>query len=105
MKRFIAIIVASLAIGSAAAQDRVAIEYTEVATPSDANVLYHRIRNAAQAVCPAVQVLGLYGQFVARKCVQNAVAAAVADVDNPLLTARHHGATGDKLYSSRATSR
>jgi UrcA family protein len=101
MKKFIAIVVAGLAMGSAVAQDRVAIEYTEVATPSDANALYHRIQNAAEAVCPQIQVLGLYGHFVSQKCRRNAVAQAVADVDSPLLTARHHGATGDKLYSSR----
>jgi UrcA family protein len=103
MKTLIAIIVAGLAAGSAAAQDRVAIDYTDIATPSDADVLYHRIQNAAEAVCPRDPVLGLWGYSVSRKCQRNAVAKAVEEVNSPLLTARHHGETGDKLYSSRAT--
>jgi len=103
MKTLIAIVVTGLVAGSAVAQDRVAIEYTDIATSSDADVLYHRIRNAAEAVCPRDQVLGLYGHAVSRKCRRNAVARAVEEVDSPLLTARHHGETGDKLYSSNAT--
>lgn len=105
MKTFIAIVVTGLSIGSAVAgQDRVAIKYGEIATPTDANVLYGRIRNAAEAVCPRDPVVGLWGYSLSRKCQQSAVANAVADVDNPLLTARHQGETRDKLlYSSRAT--
>jgi len=102
MKTLIASVATVLAAGSAVAQDRVAIEYTDIATSSDAEVLYHRIRNAAEAVCPQDSVLGLYGHSVSRKCQRKAVAKAVAEVDNPLLTARHHGETGGQLYSSSA---
>lgn len=103
MKTVIAMMVAGLAAGSAGARDRIAIDYTDIETVADANTLYQRIVNAAGAVCPQEQVLGLYGHSVARKCVRNAVTQAVADVDNPLLTARHHGETRGSLYSSRAT--
>jgi UrcA family protein len=103
MKTLIAIVLTGLAAASAAAQDRVAIEYTDIATSSDADALYHRIRNAAEAVCPQDPVLGLHGHSVSRKCQRNAVAKAVEAVDSPLLTARHHGEMGNKLYSSSAT--
>jgi UrcA family protein len=103
MKTLVAIVVAGLAAGSAAAQDRVAIDYTDIETAADANALYRRIVNAASAVCPQEQVLGLYGHTMARRCARDAITKAVADVDNPLLTARHHGETPGTLYSSRAT--
>jgi UrcA family protein len=103
MKTLIAVIVAGLAAGAAGAQDRVAIDYTNIETAADAAALYQRIVNAADAVCPQEQVLGLYGHTMARRCARNAVSKAVADVDNPLLTARHHGETPGTLYSSRAT--
>jgi UrcA family protein len=103
MKTLIAVVVAGLAAGAAGAQDRIAIDYTDVESVADADALYQRIVNAAGAVCPQEQVLGLYGHTMARRCVRSAVTKAVADVDNPLLTARHHGETPATLYSSRAT--
>jgi UrcA family protein len=101
MKTFIAIVVAGLAVGSASAQDRVVIDYTDtdLTTSASAGVLYTRILHAADAVCPQGQELGLNSHFIARKCARAAVAQAVEDVDNPLLTARHRGDTRDTLYS------
>ena len=105
MKRLIAIIVTCLAMGSAAAQERVVIDYSkmDLTTAAGANALYRRILNAADAVCPQESVLGLYGHSLWRKCMQNAIAQAVEDVHNPLLTARYRGETSGRLYSSRAT--
>ena len=105
MKRLIAIAVTCLAVGSAAAQERVVIDYSkmDLTTPAGANALYLRILNAADAVCPQESVLGLYGHLLWRKCMRKAVAQAVQDVHNPLLTARYRGEAADTLYSSRAT--
>ncbi len=102
MKTLSAIVVTGLVAGSAAAQDRVAIEYTDIATASDADALYHRIRNAAGAVCPRIRCW----VCMAIPCLASASGMPSPrqwkTVDSPLLTARHHGETGNKLYSSRA---
>ncbi len=105
MKRFFAILVGCVVMGSAAAQERVVIDYSkmDLTTPRGANALYLRILNVAEAVCPQESVLGVYGHTLWRKCMQNAVAQAVKDVHNPLLTARYRGETSGTLYSSRAT--
>jgi UrcA family protein len=105
MKSFIAIIVGCGVVASASAQDRVVIEYSkaDLTTEAAADALYLRILNVAETVCPEESVLGLYGHVLWRKCMQDAVGQAVADVHNPLLTDRYHGAMSGKLYSSRAT--
>jgi UrcA family protein len=105
MKKWIVIIMGCAVTGSAAAQDRVVIDYskTDLTTPVGASALYRRIVNVADAVCRPDPALGLHGQFVARECVRKAVTRAVEDVHSPLLTARHGGETADTLYSSRAT--
>jgi UrcA family protein len=94
-------------MGSAGAQERVVINYSkmDLTTPAGANALYLRILNVAEAVCPRESVLGLYGHSVWRKCMRNAVARAVEDVHNPLLTARYRGETSGTLYSSRAMTK
>ena len=105
MKTLIAIAVTCFAVGSAAAQERVVIDYSkmDLTTPAGANALYLRILNVAEVVCPQESVLGLYGHSLWRKCMRNAVGQAVQDVHNPLLTARYRGETAGTLYSSRAT--
>ena len=105
MKRFFAILVGCAVMGSAAAQERVVIDYSrmDLTTPAGANALYLRILNVAEAVCPQESVLGVYGHSLWRKCMQNAIDRAVEDVHNPLLTARYRGETSGRLYSSRGT--
>ena len=105
MKKLIVIVVGCMVMGTATAQERVVIDYskTDLTTPAGASALYRRIVNVADAVCQADPALGLKGKFAARKCVRKAVARAVEDVHNPLLSARHGGETADRLYSSRAT--
>ena len=107
MKKIISILLVCMAVGSAGAQERVVIDYThmDLTTPAGANALYLRILNVADAVCPQEQVLGLYGHLVWRKCMRNAVAKAVEDVHNPLVTARYRGEMSGRLYSSRATTK
>ncbi len=107
MKKLIATLLATLAMGTACAEDRIVIDYSDVdiGTPAGASVLYQRIVNASQEVCHQESVLGLNGYFIWRKCVRDAISRAVSNVDNPLVTARHHGDTPGTLYSSRATTK
>jgi UrcA family protein len=105
VKTLIAILVATFTMGAAsAAEDRIVIHYSDVdlTTPVGAQVLYRRIVNASHEVCHRESVLGVYGFFIWRKCVQDAISGAVSNVDNPLVTAQYHGHTPSRLYSSRA---
>jgi len=52
MKTLVAIVVTGLAAGSAGAQDRIAIGYSDIETVADANALYQRIVHAAGAKAP-----------------------------------------------------
>ena len=56
----------------------------DLSKPADAARLYARIRNAAARVCPSS-----WGDSPQRDCYDAAVAAAVARVNMPLLSARH----------------
>ena len=105
MKRLIATFVACLATGSALAQDQITISYSDldVATTDGASALLRRITYASEDVCR--RELGVNGYFLWRNCVREAIARAVADVDNPLVTARYHRQAPAKLYSSRATTK
>ncbi len=107
MKKLIAMLVACLATGTVCAQEQVVIHYSDVnlTTAAGASVLYRRIANASQEVCHQESVLALNGYLMWRKCVRDAIGRAVASVDNPLVTARYHGETPPRLYSSRATTK
>lgn len=56
----------------------------DLSKPADAARLYARIRHAAARVCPSS-----WGDSPQRDCYDAAVAAAVAHVNKPLLSARH----------------
>ncbi len=106
MKTLVAIVVTGLAAGSAGAgQDRIAIDYVgyrdalRMPMRSTSRIGMRRGRYARGI---RWSVCGAYSRLEGAQ--QSAVAKAVAEVDNPLLTARHQGETRDKLlYSSRAT--
>lgn len=56
----------------------------DLSKPADAARLYARIRHAAARVCPSS-----WGDSPQRDCYDAAVAAAVARINKPLLSARH----------------
>jgi UrcA family protein len=62
----------------------------DLSSPEGANVLYRRIQAAAREVCghPGADLLE---QGIWKSCYRDAIADAVAKVDNPLLTAIHTG--------------
>ena len=107
MKKLIATLIACLMAGTACAQDQRVIDYSDVdvTTPDGADALYRRIANASEEVCHRESLPGVQGYFIWRSCAREAIARAVSKVDTPLLTARHHGETPDRLYSSRATTK
>jgi UrcA family protein len=61
-----------------------------------AAALYRRLQSAAERVCEAADGASLASKMAFRKCVRGAVAAAVAKVDHPLLTAYYGSQTGNR---------
>ena len=57
--------------------------------PADAAVLYDRIGHAAEEVCEPFAGAKGFGPKLRRKCVDRAIAATVARVNDANLTARH----------------
>ena len=107
MKRFIAIAVATLAVGSASASERIVLAYSDVnlTTAAGASELYGRIVRAAQSVCHEAPLLDVRRYITWKGCYESAIADAVGKVDNPLVTARHHRDYPRRLYSSRSTTK
>ncbi|MFO7278029.1 MAG: UrcA family protein [Pseudomonadota bacterium] len=65
--------------------------------PADAAELYKRIQRAAQVVCgPRVSANELGRMYDARRCSQQAISDAVAQVNRPTLTAVHRNVTGPR---------
>jgi UrcA family protein len=63
--------------------------------PADAGKLYHRIRIAAESICSQRELDGTHRVSPAwERCVNDAVALAVARVDRPTLSAYHQRRLG-----------
>lgn len=103
-------LLASLALGSAllaatalaagpadsiSAARSVTVRYNDVnlTTFAGATTLYQRIQGAARLVCGG-SGRSLFEQHAVRECYWNAVAQAVATVNNPTLTAVHQAREG-----------
>jgi UrcA family protein len=63
-----------------------------LSTLAGVNVLYDRITRAAHLVCAPADELAHHTEFT--KCCRTAVDAAIAKVNNPLLTAVHQNRQG-----------
>jgi UrcA family protein len=76
-----------------------------VSNPQGAAALYARIQRAARKVCPHVDArdLGSRGQMDA--CVNKAIAAAVAKVDQPALFDAYNAHNGQPIRIVLAASR
>ena len=75
---------------TASAQHSVTVSYRDLnlSTLDGATILYRRITGAARLAC-GEQGYGLFEQRHWESCVQNAIAGAVATVNNPLLRTVH----------------
>jgi UrcA family protein len=62
----------------------------DLARPADAAVLYDRIGHAAVEVCETFDGAKGSGETARRQCLDQAIAATVARVNDANLTARHH---------------
>ncbi len=58
--------------------------------------LYQRLQSAAERVCESADGQDLGRQLAFRKCVRDAVAAAVAKVDQPQLNAYSRAQSGNR---------
>ena len=70
----------------------------DLSSPADAAVLYQRIGHAAAEVCEAYDGLTNVAALRHEQCVERAVAATVARINDANLTARHQA--GYKLHPS-----
>jgi len=74
-----------------------------VNTLAGVNVLYDRITRAARLVCAPADESKHHGEFA--QCYQTAIDAAIAKVNNPLLSAIHQNRSGSPKLASLQSSR
>ena len=55
-----------------------------------ARVLYGRLRNAAREVCAPLEGTDLNAKMLWKKCYDHAIAAAVSDINKPVVTTLHN---------------
>lgn len=89
-----ALAAAPAADGNVAART-MTVRYSDVnlTTVAGATTLYRRIQGAARLVC-GESGRSLFEQHAVKECYRNAVAEAVATVNDPTLTAVHQGREG-----------
>lgn len=99
MNRITTIILASALAGGAqiahaadptdATLRRVAVHYSDLNLTSidGATTLYHRLQNAAESVCAERGIRDVGSLTRVKHCVSAAMSAAVADINQPTLTA------------------
>jgi UrcA family protein len=80
----------------AVAQSSVRVKFSELDTakPAGIEMLYQRIRAAADTVCIERGVRDLQSGIAGRKCKAQAIERAVSDVNLPRLTAMHRARAG-----------
>jgi UrcA family protein len=71
---------------------RIVVKYgdLDVSNPQGAAVLYHRIRSAAESVCPDFERSDLGSKARTDACVHKAIADAVITVNQPALFAQYN---------------
>ncbi len=74
-----------------------------VNTLAGVNVLYDRIAHAARLVCAPADESKHRGEF--NQCYQTAIDAAIARVNNPLLSAVHQNRLGSPVLASLQSPR
>jgi UrcA family protein len=70
-----------------------------------ATALYHRLRNAAESVCTEQGIRDLGSVMRVRHCVSAAISAAVADINEPVLTAYYRSKHDTTNAAVRTASR
>src|SRR5262249_33516658 len=82
---------ASFAAAQSDAAPSVTVQYNHLtpASPAGVDALYHRISNAASAVCPQTDIRDLRANAAAKRCHVEAVARAVQEINIPQLAVVH----------------
>lgn len=70
-----------------------------------ATILYHRLQNAAEIVCTEENTRDLGSVFRVKTCLSAAISAAVADINQPALTAYYRAKHGYTNAAVREASR
>lgn len=70
-----------------------------------ATILYHRLQSAAESVCAEEDTRNLASVFRVKTCVSAAIFAAVADINQPGLTAYYRAKHGYSISAVRQASR
>ena len=102
------ITLASAAAGANPHEDEIRSEKVNFAdlnvnTLAGVNVLYDRITKAARLVCAPADEFAHKSEYA--QCCQTAVDAAIAKVNNPLLSAVHQNRKGLPRFASLQSSR
>jgi UrcA family protein len=81
-----------------------AITYSDLdlSRPADAAVLYARIGHAAEEVCAPFAGAARAGRSLHDKCVERAIAATIAQLDDANVTAQHHTAYNVRVAANVA---
>lgn len=104
MKTFAAALCLTLAFGTAATavagERSAAVQYTQddLRTEAGVEAVYARLRSAASRVCSGER--GLSGQYDRMACRRAALNRAIAQLNQPALTARHQGVKAQVLASN-----
>ena len=77
----------------------------DMSTPKGVDMVYGRIRAAAEVVCHVNQSRDLARIAQARDCFQSAVADAIAQANRPLLSGLHARRMGNQSEVIRSASR
>ena len=102
------ITLASAAAGANPHEDEIRSEKVNFAdlnvnTLAGVNVLYDRITRAARLVCAPADEFAHHSEYA--QCCQTAVDAAIAKVNNPLLSAVHQNRKGVPTFAALQSSR
>ena len=78
------------------------VDYSDLnlSRSTGATVLYRRLQLAAERVCAPLDLKGTNYEMRHGKCLRSAIASAVAEVNEPLLTAYHQSKTGQYLSTT-----
>ncbi len=88
---------ATTALADELPQRTVSFSDLDLSHSAGAAVLYSRINGAAAQVCDQHGVRSLEAFTTARRCIDQAIARAVAEVDVPALTSLYRAKTGQPV--------
>ena len=83
----------------------VEVHFSDPTSMDGATILYRRLQSAAESVCAEGGTRNLGSDFRVKTCVSAAISAAVADINQPSLTAYYRAKHGYTSAAVRQASR